>query len=47
LHRHEQIVWAGSTTHRLVRRDGQLRIQFKKVVLINNNEALPNMLFLF
>src|SRR4051794_1825357 len=46
LHRGVQIIWAGSTTHRLLRRDAGLRIQYKKVVLINNNEPLPNMLFL-
>lgn len=47
LHRHNQYIWAGSTTHRLVAQGGGFRIKYKKVVLLNNNEALPNMLFLF
>lgn len=47
LHRHNQYIWAGSTTHRLVAHNGgDFRIKYKKVVLVNNNEALPNMLFL-
>ncbi len=46
LHRHNQVIWAGSTIHRLVGHDGTFRIKYKKVVLLNNNEPLPNMLFL-
>ena len=46
LHRHNQYLWAGSTTHKLLPRDGGFRIKYKKVVLLNNNEPLPNMLFL-
>ncbi len=46
LHRHNQVIWAGSTVHKLLQHDGQLRIKYKKVVLLNNNEPLPNMLFL-
>ena len=47
LHRHNQYIWAGTTTHRLVAHNGGFKIRYKKVVLLNNNEALPNMLFLF
>ena len=46
LHRHHQVIWAGSAVHKLLERDRQLRIKSKKVVLLNNNEPLPNMLFL-
>jgi len=46
LHRHNQYIWAGSTTHRLIADGGGFKIKYKKVVLLNNNEALPNMLFL-
>ncbi|MDO8432159.1 MAG: aromatic-ring-hydroxylating dioxygenase subunit beta [Candidatus Binatus sp.] len=46
LHHHEQYLWAGSTTHKLAPEDGGLKIKYKKVVLLNNNEALPNLLFL-
>ena len=46
LHRHHQYIWAGSTTHRLIGNSGDFKIKYKKVVLLNNNEALPNMLFL-
>jgi benzoate/toluate 1,2-dioxygenase subunit beta len=46
LHRHEQFLWAGSTTHRLVATDGRFKIKYKKVILLNDNEPLPNMMFL-
>jgi benzoate/toluate 1,2-dioxygenase beta subunit len=46
LHRHAQTIWAGTTTHKLAGHDGSMRIKYKKVVLLNNNEPLPNMLFL-
>jgi benzoate/toluate 1,2-dioxygenase subunit beta len=46
LHRHDHYLWAGSTTHKLVRAGAELKIKYKKVVLLNNNEPLPNMLFL-
>jgi benzoate/toluate 1,2-dioxygenase subunit beta len=46
LQRHQQLMWAGSTVHRILWRDGDLRIAYKKVVLLNNNEPLPNMMFL-
>jgi 3-phenylpropionate/cinnamic acid dioxygenase small subunit len=46
LHRHNQLIWAGSTVHKLNQHEGRWRIKYKKVVLLNNNEPLPNMLFL-
>jgi benzoate/toluate 1,2-dioxygenase subunit beta len=46
LHRHNQVIWAGSTIHKLVPRDGTFKIKYKKVLLLNNNEPMPNMLFL-
>lgn len=46
LHHHNQMLWAGSTTHRLVARGDSFKIKSKKVVLLNNNEPLPNLLFL-
>jgi 3-phenylpropionate/cinnamic acid dioxygenase small subunit len=44
--RHEMHLWAGRTTHRLRRVDGELRMRAKKVVLINAAEPLPNLSFL-
>jgi 3-phenylpropionate/cinnamic acid dioxygenase small subunit len=38
--------WAGRTTHRLRRIDGELRMSGKKVVLVNAAEPLPNLAFL-
>lgn len=46
LHRGVQIIWAGTTTHLLIADAPGFRIKSKKVVLLNNNEPLPNMLFL-
>src|SRR3984893_16643950 len=46
LHHHTQYLWAGSTTHTLVPNGDGFKIKHKKVVLLNNNEPLPNMLFL-
>ena len=46
LHRHRQILWAGNTVHRLVPEGDRFRIKYKKVVLLNNDEPLPNLLFL-
>ena len=46
LHHHNHYLWAGSTTHRLVPKGDSFRITYKKVVLLNNNEPLPNLLFL-
>lgn len=40
--------WAGGTEHRLVRDDdGRLRMRFKKVLLTNREDSLPNCSFLF
>ena len=38
--------WVGRATHRLRHVDGVLRMSFKKVVLINAAEPLPNLSFL-
>jgi len=46
LHHHNQYLWAGSTTHKLVPNGDGFKIKYKKVVLLNNNEPLPNLLFL-
>jgi benzoate/toluate 1,2-dioxygenase subunit beta len=46
LHHHNQYLWAGSTTHKLVANGDGFKIKYKKVVLLNNNEPLPNLLFL-
>jgi benzoate/toluate 1,2-dioxygenase beta subunit len=46
LHRHRQTLWAGNTIHKLVAGGDSFRIKYKKVVLLNNDEPLPNMLFL-
>ena len=46
LHHHQQYLWAGSTIHRLVPNGDSFRIKSKKVLLLNNNEALPNLMFL-
>ena len=44
--RHEMHWWAGRTTYRLRRVDGELRMSGKKVVLVNAAEPLPNLSFL-
>ena len=46
LHHHRQQLWAGSTEHKLVPTGDGFRIRYKKVMLLNNDEPLPNMLFL-
>ncbi len=46
--RHEQNLWAGTTTHRL-RPDkdaGGLKLAFKKVLLVNNDAEMPALAFL-
>ena len=40
-----RIDWVGRTTHHLVERDGQLRIAFKKVVLVDNDQELTTLDF--
>jgi benzoate/toluate 1,2-dioxygenase beta subunit len=44
--KHEMHWWVGRTTHRLRRVQGDLRMSYKKVVLINAAEPLPNLSFL-
>ena len=44
--KHEMHWWAGRTTHRLRRVNGELRMSGKKVVLVNAAEPLPNLSFL-
>jgi benzoate/toluate 1,2-dioxygenase beta subunit len=39
-------LWGGRTTYRLRRIDGELRLAYKKVVLVDNDKALPTMGFL-
>ncbi len=46
LHRHNQYLWAGTSLHTLEPAGDDFRIRSKKVVLINNNEPLPNLMFL-
>ena len=42
----QQILWAGQSTHKLREAADGLRIGFKKVVLVNNDQELPSMQFL-
>jgi benzoate/toluate 1,2-dioxygenase subunit beta len=46
LHRHRQTLWAGNTIHKLIPTGDVFRIKYKKVVLLNNDEPLPTLLFL-
>ena len=46
LHHHRQTIWAGSTVHKLMVHGESFRIRYKKVNLLNNDEPLPNLLFL-
>jgi benzoate/toluate 1,2-dioxygenase beta subunit len=39
-------LWGGRTTYRLRRVDRQIRLSFKKVVLVNRDRALPTLGFL-
>jgi 3-phenylpropionate/cinnamic acid dioxygenase small subunit len=39
-------IWAGRTMHRLRRRDGALRMSFKKVMLVNGDRPVPTLAFL-
>lgn len=39
-------LWAGRTTYRLRVVDGELRLAYKKVVLVNNADPLPTLAFL-
>jgi 3-phenylpropionate/cinnamic acid dioxygenase small subunit len=44
--KHETHLWAGRTTHVLRWVDGALKMQQKKIVLVNAAEPLPNLAFL-
>src|SRR6202158_308207 len=46
LHHHRQTIWAGTTEHKLIPQGDSFCIKYKKVILLNNDEPLPNMLFL-
>ena len=46
LHHHRQTLWAGRTIHHLIAQGESFRIKYKKVILLNNDEPLPNLLFL-
>lgn len=39
-------LWGGRTTYRLRRVDGQIRLAYKKVVLVDNEQAVPTLGFL-
>lgn len=39
-------LWGGRTTYRLRRVDGQIRLVYKKVVLVDNERAIPTLGFL-
>ncbi len=42
----QMTIWAGRTVHRLRRVDDGLRMYFKKVMLINGDQAVPTLAFL-
>jgi 3-phenylpropionate/cinnamic acid dioxygenase small subunit len=46
LRRHMQNLWAGRTVHRLRLEQGSFKLAYKKVLLINNDEELPALVFL-
>ncbi len=39
-------LWGGRTTYRLRRVDGEIRLVYKKVVLVDNEHAVPTLAFL-
>ncbi|HXG36404.1 MAG TPA: aromatic-ring-hydroxylating dioxygenase subunit beta [Dehalococcoidia bacterium] len=41
-----QYTWAGRTMHRLRRENGDWKMAFKKVMLVNNDDAVPTLWFL-
>ena len=45
--RGEQLTYAGTYFHRLVRKGGQFRIAWKKVEVINSEDALPGLVVPF
>jgi 3-phenylpropionate/cinnamic acid dioxygenase small subunit len=46
LRRHLQNLWAGRTVHRLRPEQGSFKLAYKKVLLINNDEEMPALVFL-
>ncbi len=46
LRRQVQNIWAGRTMHVLRKRDGDLKIALKKVMLVNNDEPIPAFQFI-
>lgn len=44
--KNEMIFWAGRTTHVLLRTDDGFAIRRKKVMLVNNDTAIPNLTFI-
>jgi benzoate/toluate 1,2-dioxygenase beta subunit len=44
--RNDFVLWAGQTTHVLRSVEGQIRMTFKKVCLVNNDRELPPLGFL-
>ena len=46
LRRHLQNLWAGRTVHRLRSEQGSFKLAYKKVLLINNDEEMPALVFL-
>ncbi|MEC9340883.1 MAG: aromatic-ring-hydroxylating dioxygenase subunit beta [Pseudomonadota bacterium] len=43
---HKMLLWAGQATHKLRRDNGELKMHYKKVVLVNAEEPLPTLAFL-
>jgi len=46
LRRGKQDIFAGRTIHRLRRENGSLKIAYKKVLLVNNDDVIDNLTFL-
>lgn len=46
LRRHMQNLWAGRTIHKLRPENGDFKIVYKKVMLVNNDEEIPALVFL-
>lgn len=46
LRRHMQNLWAGRTLHKLRPENGDFKIVYKKVMLVNNDEEIPALVFL-
>ena len=43
---HQILIWAGRAEHKLRRVDGDLKMHFKKILLINGDEPIPTLSFL-